>query len=412
MKKMFNIMLCFVFAAWVAIITPISAIAAEEPELPGEKATGLPAAVEKDDTVTESRSDQAKGGGETKESTQGFWRNVVPVPIFLTEPAVGKGLGVAIGYFHPTRADGGEADAPFAINGTSVDDTLADRKAPPTITGVAAGYTNNHTKFLGIGHSRTFKKDHVRMNVAAGWADVFADIYVLGIPFEFNLEGYIFYADTRVRFGDSDFFWGVGASALKADNTFLLPLPDRPPLGLLDFDFLDIGMTGRIMYDSRNDPMFPSSGQRVDLTVAAHNSAIGGDYDYVLSKIKALTYHPLGTKMVISGRLEAQVVSGDPPFFAVPYVALRGIPALRYQGDRVAVAEAEFRYRIATRWTALAFGGLGWRDSGPLKRDDSIYNFGIGGRFKVMKNREVWVGLDIARGPESTYWYIQVGQAW
>jgi hypothetical protein len=24
----------------------------------------------------------------------------------------------------------------------------------------------------------------------------------------------------------------------------------------------------------------------------------------------------------------------------------------------------------------------------------------------------LWIGIDIARGPEDTYWYIQVGQAW
>ena len=38
-------------------------------------------------------------------------------------------------------------------------------------------------------------------------------------------------------------------------------------------------------------------------------------------------------------------------------------------------------------------------------------HYGIGARFRVLKNQNVWVGVDIARGPEDTNWYIQVGQA-
>ncbi len=364
------------------------------------------------DAEPESRADPGEEESATDKPSKGFWSNIVPVPIFITEPAVGKGLGVALGYFHPSPEGDANPDKPIAVSGRSFDDEIGIRHAQPTVTGVAAGYTANDTKFFAIGHSRTFNEDHVRLNVAAGWADVFADIYVLGIPFEFNIEGYLFYADTRVRFGDSDFFWGVGVTALDAENEFLLELPEGPSLGFLATDFLDIGLTGRLMYDSRNDPLFPSSGQRVDLTVAMHDKSVGADFDYVHSTIKALTFHPVGERTVVSGRIEAQQVTGDPPFFAVPYVGLRGIPALRYQGKRVAVAEAEVRYRFAPRWTALAFAGLGWRDRPPQKDDESIYNFGVGGRFKVLKDREVWLGLDIARGPEDVNWYIQVGQAW
>ena len=76
------------------------------------------------------------------------------------------------------------------------------------------------------------------------------------------------------------------------------------------------------------------------------------------------------------------------------------------------MAETEVRYRFASRWTALAFAGLGWRETGRLQKDESIYNYGIGARFKALKHREVWVGLDIAQGPEDTHWYVQVGQSW
>jgi len=48
----------------------------------------------------------------------------------------------------------------------------------------------------------------------------------------------------------------------------------------------------------------------------------------------------------------------------------------------------------------------------PIFTAQSIYSYGLGGRYKIFEAQNVWVGLDIARGPEETYWYIQVGHAW
>ena len=37
---------------------------------------------------------------------------------------------------------------------------------------------------------------------------------------------------------------------------------------------------------------------------------------------------------------------------------------------------------------------------------------GIGGRWLFRPKDSLWVGVDIATGPEDTYAYIQVGHAW
>ena len=402
-----------ILVLYCGFITVLPLSANQEPVAEPETAPAVFPDDGNQDLSLPSQPDSFAGLEAEINTSAGFWHNIVPVPIFVTEPAVGQGLGLALGYFHPTKNDSSKANSPLAVDTRSSADALDQQTAPPTITGIAGGYTNNGSMLFGVGHTRTMKYDHIRLNLVAGWADVFADIYVLGVPFEFNIVGLLFYADTRIRLGDSNFFWGVGCTAMDAENTFLLPLPgDKPPLGLLAFDFLDVGLTGRLLYDTRDDPMFPSSGQKVELTVTVHDESIIGDFDYVVSKLNALIYHSLGSHLVISGRIEGQHVTGDAPFFAVPYVQLRGIPALRYQGDSVIMGEAELRYRFAKRWTVLAFAGLGWRDEGPLQHDDSIYNLGIGGRYKVLKDREVWMGIDIAQGPEDLHWYVQVGQAW
>ena len=60
------------------------------------------------------------------------------------------------------------------------------------------------------------------------------------------------------------------------------------------------------------------------------------------------------------------------------------------------------------------FGGVGFTsDAYPIfENPDSIYNFGVGGRYNIFEAHNVWVGLDIARGPEDWNWYVQVGHPW
>lgn len=47
------------------------------------------------------------------------------------------------------------------------------------------------------------------------------------------------------------------------------------------------------------------------------------------------------------------------PPFATPGIVLRGIPAMRYQGNAVAVAEAEVAWQIDKRWSVSVFAGGG-----------------------------------------------------
>jgi outer membrane protein TolC len=69
---------------------------------------------------------------------------------------------------------------------------------------------------------------------------------------------------------------------------------------------------------------------------------------------------------------------------------------------------------LAPRWEVSVFAGLGYTSDriSLFENPDSLYNFGIGGRYKVFDAHNVWMGIDIARGPEDWNWYIQVGHPW
>jgi hypothetical protein len=158
----------------------------------------------------------------------------------------------------------------------------------------------------------------------------------------------------------------------------------------------------------------PNRGRIFELAAWRYDDSFGGDYNYWNYKLKLVSFHQLHEKFVLGWRFEYSAIDGKAPFFAVPYVNLRGIPALRYQGERVAVAELEGRYTFSPKWALVGFVGTGEvsSDVPGFDTDQSIYNFGIGGRYKIFDAQNVWVGIDIAKGPEEYNWYIQVGQAW
>ena len=102
------------------------------------------------------------------------------------------------------------------------------------------------------------------------------------------------------------------------------------------------------------------------------------------------------------------------PFFALPFVKLRGVPILRYLGNYVVTFEVEPRYKIDERWSVLAFTGAGRAatEAGSLSDADRVYSFGAGFRYLIARKLGLGTGIDIASGPEDTVVYLTVGRAW
>jgi hypothetical protein len=366
--------------------------------------------------VTEEAIEQGELSGETagkkkKQQKDPNRGRFLPIPIFITEPAIGEGLGLALAYFH--RAKETPEETAIASPG-SIGNTSREQTPPPTVSGVFGAYTSNETAAVGAGHMNTFKDDHIRFTAVAAYADVNSTFYVLDQPFKFNLEGVLAYQETRVRFGDSQWFWGIGLSYLDASNVFEVDIPEDAPIELFRTEFRNTGISAKLAWDTRDNTSMPNRGQLFDLSVWRYDESFSGDFDYWDARLKLLSFHQLNDKFVLGLRLEYSTIEGRAPFFAIPWVSLRGIPALRYQGDRVAVAEVEVRYNLSPRWALIGFAGSGAvaNDIPALDTEQSIYAYGLGGRFNIFQAQNIWVGIDVAKGPEERAWYIQVGHAW
>jgi hypothetical protein len=339
---------------------------------------------------------------------------VIPIPIFITEPAIGYGLGAAVGYFHPQRGGGESASSSPAFT-TRTPPGRSSRhpsKPPPVMTGVAAAYTEKGTWAVGVGHTNNWRRDSIRYSGGLGYAKVVSTFYFLDRPFDFNLEGWLTMQDLKFRISRSDFFVGFKWSYINAEG--IIRISEDPPVDFPASNISDSGLAIQANWDSRDNIMTPNRGQLAAFELWRYDEAIGGDYDYWKAGFKVTSFHPFANRFILGLRLDLDAVSGEPPLWGYPWITLRGIPALRFQNELVGVVEAELRWNIFDKWGVVGFAGVGGTRGDTIQYEDQsgIVAGGVGGRYFFRPQDSLWIGIDVAKGPEDTYAYIQIGQAW
>jgi hypothetical protein len=365
--------------------------------------------------AAEQLTEEAKTDDENTEGKK-KGPSFIPIPIFITEPAIGYGLGAAVGYFHKKKDEADSEAESLAPAFTADSGSKAGRrqKAPPTISGVAAAYTEKGTWGVGLGHSASWKKDTIRYAGAIGYANIVSTFYFGDQPFDFTLETPLLIQNLKFRIGDSDFFVGGKLVYFSPELVFDEDRSDIP-FEYPEIKVTDFGLALQSDYDGRDNKMTPNRGQFVEFVAWKHLEVLGGETDYWKLGLQAQTFHEMMDKKLVLGfHLDLDTAGGDPPFWGYPWITMRGIPALRYQNESAAVLETELRWNILERWAAVGFVGVGaTRGDLPIYRDESgIVAGGIGGRFLFRPQDSLWVGIDVAKGPEDYVLYIQVGQAW
>ena len=344
---------------------------------------------------------------ETGEFDASDWllehRGILPVPIIISDPAVGYGLGLAGAFFHKGDGEVDEDGVPLT---------------PPSVSAVAAAYTDNDSWFVGGGHMGVWKQDHIRYTGILGYADLNLKFFAKNQSDDFSGLGFGIkgtFIDQEILFRLSDTKWFLGGSYrfLNADVDFLTGI-DIP--GLDGFELgsaRSSGISGIIKYDNRNNLFSPTQGQLFEFEALFNRKALGSDDDFDSYHAKGLFWWPIHS-LIAGLRLDAKGADGDTPFYEIPFIEMRGIPSMRYQGEAVTVAETELTWQINHRYAVLGFVGAGWAaDSfGDLDQSDTIISKGVGVRYQMARKLGLWSGFDVAFGPEDTVFYIQAGGAW
>jgi outer membrane protein assembly factor BamA len=227
-----------------------------------------------------------------------------------------------------------------------------------------------------------------------------------------TIEPDILYQGLKFRLAGSRFF--AGASYLLLDTS--------SEIGILGLDpsfkknSRDAAVTFSLEYDSRNTIFTPTDGISSTIEASLFREAVGSDSEFEKYKAKIYYFTPMSDTFVLGLRGDIQIIRGDDgeiPFYQYPFVSLRGIPAMRYQGEDVAVAEFELGWNFTTRWSVLGFAGAGRTTAiGTSDETTTVYSRGIGLRYFIARRFGTHVGFDIAKGPEDTAFYIQFGHAW
>jgi len=343
---------------------------------------------------------------EEKQNTGG----ILPVPIIITEPALGGlGLGLALGYMRDK--------GPYKNT-----ESLSEKEAksrPSSVIGIAGAYTLNNSWAVGGGYADNWLNDSLRYSGGLGYASANLDFY--GNPQEspsdesktpFNIKGFFLLQDLKYRLLETGCFVGTRYMFLRSDSVF--DLSTTPDISGFQKESDDSAPGLTFMFDTRNNTFTPSRGSKLDLSAMFHSQNFGGDFTYQRYQAAGKTWIGIHKKVTLGLRLDGRWVNGDTPFYAVPYIQLRGIPAFRYQDNIAVMGEVEATWQVLSRWSVLGFVGSG-RAANKLEQLDTVpgrNTFGAGFRYLIARKFGLHAGVDVASGPEDTFIYIQIGSAW
>lgn len=325
----------------------------------------------------------------------------LPVISPITEPAVGYGGALAGLYFIPKKET----------------DTLKFQM--PDIVGAAGGYTENGTWFAGVGYVGFWKKDHIRYRGILGYGDINLKYYGKGDniladnPAKFTIKSYFFLQQAIFRLGDSKFLLGgkyqLGKVTITAFEDSKLPFVNPR-----NFELTNSGIGLIAEYENFNNFLSPTKGLRVNLTYDQFLEFLGSDLNFGRFTLFSHYYLPVNKFWTAGFRIESQLATGDPPFYMMPFLSLRGVPAMRYQGELTALAETEQEVMLTKRWSVVGFAGIGttYNSIENMDKGSTAWNAGTGFRYLIARLLGLKMGIDVARGPEDWAVYVVVGSSW
>jgi len=337
-------------------------------------------------------------------------KGFLPIPIVITEPAVGYGGGVALMFVRNSLRDSGERARETG------------HMTPPDIFVLGAAATENGTKAAFAGGMVSFDQDRWRYRGGVGRTDVNLEFYGIGgtglgggaRSIAYSLDGWMSSQQVLRRLGDSDNWLGLRWIFLDLNSKLDLSQDPRSGLSPDQTTRRTSGLGLTLEHDTRDNIFTPSKGWTGALDATFYSPDFGSDTRFQSYRGHVFAYLPIAKGLVLGGRLDGRAVSGRTPFYMLPFIDMRGVPAARYQDQRTAVVETELRWDFTPRWAAVGFVGAGraWGKSTSFSEADNVISRGVGFRYQIARRLGMWVGLDYAKGPEGGTWYIQVGNAW
>jgi len=326
----------------------------------------------------------------------------VPLLVPITDPAVGYGAVGVLVFIHGAPPAAGE---PYVR---------------PTMSTVGALRTENGTRGWFGANLGSWRGGRLRTIAALADVDVNLDFFGLGgdrvsdAGLGYSVEGEGGVVGGSFQLGETQLWLGMRYASVATNVTLQTPLLELPGVSPADYDLKLGSLTPAVTFDRRDNFFTPTRGWYVDLSVPLFRESFGSDRDFETLNLTTMYYHPLGRSLYLAVRASAKDSSDGTPFYLRPYVALRGVQALRYQGEQAVELETELRWQLRPRFSVIGFAGAGEAQASIAARDrnESVSAGGAGFRYLIARRYGLHIGVDVADGPDDTVFYVVLGSAW
>jgi hypothetical protein len=326
----------------------------------------------------------------------------LPFAAPITEPAVGYGAAGGIAFISKPL---GAAAAGFGR---------------PNITMVGGFGTANGSWGVMAGDMRYWLDDRLQTLVGGVYASVNLDFHGIGKdsaleehPLRYNLQPIAAAVRGKYRLGKLP-LW-AGASYAFAVATLSFDAPAGTP-GLPDYEnSMRIGgATAVLAWDSRDNFFTPLEGTFVEASFGFFGKIFGGEQNFERATVVGIQYFKLPSRFYLGFRGDLGAAFGNAPFYLNPFISMRGVPMMRYQGEEVAQAELELRWQFYKRFSILGFfgGGGAWNNFEHLDNSQGVIAGGGGFRYELARKYGIHMGVDVAASRDTGAFYVQVGSAW
>lgn len=320
----------------------------------------------------------------------------------ITEPAVGYGL-----WFGPMFIS-----KPHGVQKAGW--------AMPNISYVGGMWTESNTWGTMAMDLRNWMDQRLQTAVAVLYASIKLDFHGIGSdailkdnPIHYTLRPLLGAVRVKYRLGMSNFWVGLGY--VYATTKIEMDIPDQfPRLQDIRRDSDIGGLVPVATYDSRDNVFTPTFGTVAEVSGMFCAKFLGGDAVFQKASAVIMQYVPLDPTLTLGVRGDGFFTFGDVPFYAYPYITLRGAAAMRYQGEEVAQGEMEMRWQFWKRLSLIGFVGYGvaWNDFEFLQNPVKVWTGGTGLRYELARRYGLHFGVDVAWSPDDFAIYLAFGSAW
>lgn len=167
-------------------------------------------------------------------------------------------------------------------------------------------------------------------------------------------------------------------------------------------------------WDNRSSIFTPDRGVQFRATYNFGRSWTLSDYNFDRLGVVAVAFMQPVKRWVCGLKANSQAINDGAPFYLYPYLYMRGLPVMRYQGNATLSFETEQRVDLTPRWSILGFAGTGrtYSNSEYLKDESWHWAGGAGFRYLLSRIFKLRAGVDIAAGPDTFAYYIVLGHFW